>query len=241
MGPVAKPAPEIAVMMLARFAAADPMRALRLLAFGKHRLTADPRVRFFKCLGSGHGGGFTLKPSLYHLGLFATFDTDDDAEGFVGAEGVRSLVTSRAEELLVCRMRAVSMRGAWDGRVPCVVSAMAPERGPIAAITRASIQPSRAAAFWRHAAPAQAQLRQAAGCLAAAGLGEAPLLRQATFTIWRSAADMAAFARTAQHGAAAQAALRERYFSEDMFARFKPHACVGTWQGRELPCLAART
>lgn len=226
------PAPQIAVMILARFRASEPLRALGLLAFGQRRLSADPRLRFFKCLGSGAGGGFTLQPSLHHLGLFATFDTEADALGFIGSEPLRRLVTARAEDLLVCRMRAISVRGTWDRRVPCAVCAPAGEPGPVAAITRASIRPGRAAAFWRFAAPAQAQLGEARGCLVAAGLGEAPLLRQATFTIWRSAADMDAFSRTAEHGAAARAARREGYFSEDMFARFVPHACEGTWQGR---------
>lgn len=219
-------------MVLVRFRRSAPFRALHLLAFGKHSLACDPRVHFFKCLGSGAGGGFTLMPSLYHLGLFATFDTEGDAHGFIGSDAVRTLVLEHAEEHFVCTMRAIAIRGTWDGRVPCAVSAARPGYGgPIAAITRASIKPSRAAAFWGYSAPAQTQLRQASGCLVAAGLGEAPLLRQATFTIWRHAGDMAAFSRTAQHGAASQAALRDGYFSEDMFARFVPTACEGTWQG----------
>ena len=226
-------------MVLVRLDAASPSRALRLLSFGKHQLAADPGVRFFKCLGSGAGGGFTLKPSLYHLGLFATFDTDLDARAFIGSEVLRRLVLDHADEQFVCRMRAIAMRGTWDGRVPCAVQGFEADYcGPIAAITRASIRPWRAAAFWRYAAPAQDQLRHVERCYVAAGLGEAPLLRQATFTIWRSAAAMTAFSRTAEHGTAARAAMRQGYFSEDMFARFVPIACEGTWQGRTFHGLA---
>jgi spheroidene monooxygenase len=98
-------------------------------------------------------------------------------------------------------------------------------------LTRASIHPLRALAFWRKAPPAEASLAQAPGCLLAAGLGEAPVLRQATFSIWDSVAAMDAYARSGAHLAAIQAAHREGYFSESMFVRFVPLAMQGRWKG----------
>jgi spheroidene monooxygenase len=65
----------------------------------------------------------------------------------------------------------------------------------------------------------------------AVGLGEAPLLRQATFTIWDSVADMNAYARTGAHLQAIQSAAKHGYFSESMFARFVPLQVQGQWQG----------
>jgi spheroidene monooxygenase len=66
----------------------------------------------------------------------------------------------------------------------------------------------------------------------AVGLGEAPLLRQATFTIWDSVADMNAYARTGAHLQAIQAAAQNGYFAESMFARFVPLQVQGQWQGK---------
>ena len=105
---------------------------------------------------------------------------------------------------------------------------------PIAALTRASIRISKASAFWSKAPAAQNSLAQHPGCLLAIGLGEAPLLRQATFSVWESAASMDAYARTGSHLEAIKAAGAGRYFSEDMFVRFRPLAAFGTWRGKTL-------
>jgi hypothetical protein len=63
------------------------------------------------------------------------------------------------------------------------------------------------------------------------GLGEAPLLRQATFSVWRSEADLRAYAHAGAHRRAIEAAYGEGYFSESLFARFTPVAAGGYWQG----------
>jgi len=112
---------------------------------------------------------------------------------------------------------------------PAPLAADGPVR--VAALTRASIHPLRALAFWRKAPPAEVSLAQAPGCLLAAGLGEAPVLRQATFSIWDSVAAMDAYARSGAHLAAIKAAHREGYFSESMFVRFVPLAIQGQWKG----------
>ena len=64
------------------------------------------------------------------------------------------------------------------------------------------------------------------------GLGEAPFVRQATFTIWDSVADMNAYARSGAHLEAIQDAAQNDYFSESMFARFVPLKVQGQWQGK---------
>jgi spheroidene monooxygenase len=84
------------------------------------------------------------------------------------------------------------------------------------------------------APPAQVSLEGAPGCRFAVGLGEAPLLRQATFSLWDSVAAMDAYARSGAHLAAIRAAHKERYFSESMFVRFVPLALQGSWRGQPL-------
>jgi hypothetical protein len=45
---------------------------------------------------------------------------------------------------------------------------------------------------------------------------------------------MDAYARTGSHLEAIKAAGAGRYFSEDMFVRFRPLAAFGTWRGKTL-------
>jgi spheroidene monooxygenase len=64
------------------------------------------------------------------------------------------------------------------------------------------------------------------------GLGEAPLLRQATFSLWRDEHAMNAYARTGAHQEAIRAAWQHQFFSESMFVRFAPGSMQGMWKGR---------
>ena len=81
---------------------------------------------------------------------------------------------------------------------------------------------------------AQASLEAAPGCILAVGLGEAPLLRQATFSIWTSVQAMEAYARSGAHLDAIRAAHRGGFFSESAFVRFVPVAVQGRWKGHTL-------
>jgi spheroidene monooxygenase len=108
-----------------------------------------------------------------------------------------------------------------------------PQRaGPLAALTRASIRPGKLAAFWRHSPPSEASLARAPGCLLAVGLGEAPLLRQCTFSLWESVAAMDAYARSGAHLQAIRSAYAGDFFAESMFVRFELLELRGTWKGR---------
>jgi spheroidene monooxygenase len=190
-----------------------------------------PGLRAYKVLGSGHDGGFGLRPSPTRQGLFCVFDDDSTARDFLTGNPLVERYRGHAREFFSVRLHTYSCKGAWSGlSLPAVTAT--PERGPIAALTRASIKPSQAAAFWRKAPPAQADLEHAEGCLLAAGLGEAPLLRQATFSVWSGVDDMDRYARRGAHLDAIKAAHHHGFFSESMFARFVPVDMRGTYKGR---------
>jgi heme-degrading monooxygenase HmoA len=91
----------------------------------------------------------------------------------------------------------------------------------------------KASAFWNHAPPSQNAIEGVQGVQLAVGLGEAPFLRQATFTVWDSVAAMDAYARTGPHLEAIKAAAQNQYFSESMFARFVPISIEGRWKDRD--------
>jgi spheroidene monooxygenase len=108
-------------------------------------------------------------------------------------------------------------------------------------LTRASIVPTKAMAFWRYAPAAQSDLGQAPGCLLAMGLGEAPLVRQCTFSLWQDTAAMLAYAHQGAHQVASAAAYKHQFFSESMFVRMQVLQMAGVWQGRnfDAPALTA--
>jgi spheroidene monooxygenase len=220
-----------AVLLIARLRPAYWPWSWGRLAFSRWFTDQAPGLQFIKTLGSGRGGGFGLAPSASYQGVFCFFDDIEHAEQFEARSELLDRYRQRSDECLTITLQTANARGSWDG-VSLQSGPPIPSNAPIAALTRASIRPSAAAAFWRYAPAAQAGLATAEGCELAIGLGEAPLLRQATFSLWQNAAAMDAYARTGAHEEAIRAAWRHTFFSESMFIRFAPLAMRGTWNGR---------
>ena len=203
------------------------------LVLGERPFRHTPGLVFTRVLGSGRGGGFVLRPGWDHHGLFLLFDAEDQADRFIEASPVLQAYRAHARECCVLKLRATSCRGTWAGR-SILPTRAAPAGGPVAALTRGSVRPARLWPFWRHSPATQASVATAPGCELAMGLGEAPLLRQATFSLWRDQAAMDAYARSGAHLQAIRAASAGGHLSESMFVRFVPVAITGSWKGRRL-------
>jgi spheroidene monooxygenase len=225
--------PAHAVLHLTHYLRGDALWGLSRLVLGRRGVGPHPGLRFARVLGSGRDGGFGLVPSLRHQGLFAMFD--DEASAFAFAHQSRDVAqrASRSDDSLLAVLAVTSARGAWDGVSMRPVRSAEPGQ-PVAALTRASIRPRHATTFWGHTPGSQRALARAQGCGLAVGLGEAPLLRQATFSLWESAEAMQAYARQGAHGDAARRALGDGWFSEWMFVRFVPLLLQGSWHGRRF-------
>ena len=238
---LARADPGVAVLLLARFPGRHVPWAVAQLVRGPRRWQLAPGVRFARVLGSGQAGGFGLRPGLDHQGVFLMFDELAQALAFVSNSPLLAAYRERAEQCLVAVLQASSARGFWGGQA---MRAIVPAPGagePVLALTRASIRPSQAWRFWRHSPPSEASLAASPGCRLAAGLGEAPVLRQATLSLWDHTAAMNAYARQGAHQRAIEASYREGYFSEWMFVRFVPWLMQGRWGGQVFDFIHPQT
>ena len=92
----------------------------------------------------------------------------------------------------------------------------------VAVLTRATINWRRLWAFWRTVPAASRAAQGAEGLRFSLGLGELPLVRQATFSVWNSLTEMQRFAYHSEaHRVAIQRTRTERWYSEELFARFR--------------------
>ncbi len=228
--PQARPVGAVAVFLLADIAPRHRLWGYARFVIGRFSLRGVPGVVMSKVMGSGDGGGFGLKPSSSRQALFCLFTDEDSADAFLKSPTALAY-EQRSNEFCSAKLRAYSCKGTWSGQ-SIAVTASTPEIGPIATLTRASIRPFSALRFWRMQPASEVSLNAASGCLLATGVGEAPVFRQATFSLWASTAAMDAYARTGAHLAAIRAAHDGAFFSESMFARFVPLSLVGQWRGQ---------
>ncbi|MFZ9314869.1 MAG: spheroidene monooxygenase [Burkholderiaceae bacterium] len=232
------PAQQQVVLLLVRFRPGATAWGLMQLMRAPFRRARDTGLVFQKVLGSGQNGGFGLRPGLNYQGLFSVFNSDNEAASYLQQSPQVAAYLDHAEAAFAAQLAPLSCRGAWSGftfrPVPPRASTVPNEAAgamPVASLTRASIRPLKAAAFWAQSPAAEHDLAEAPGCQLAVGLGEAPLLRQATFSLWKDQASMDGYARSGAHQRAIAAAYGQGFFSESMFLRFLPVALYGAWNG----------
>ncbi len=224
---------QVAVMALVNIKPQAKYSGITRLMFNRFSSYRPSGLLLQKHMGSGKNAGFSVNPSGTHQGLFCLFDDLANAAQFLKDSPLLAWYRDHAQELFLVKLRAYSVKGKWSGH-QLTESLSTPRSGPIASLTRASIKPLNAISFWSKAPPAEIDLQGTPGCLISAGVGEAPILRQATFTIWESQAAMDSYARSGAHLAAIKAAMQGNYFSESMFVRFQPFDAEGTWKGKQL-------
>lgn len=246
-GAASKAVSGVGVVVLVEYLKAHQIWGWLRLVYGAAALKSPPGLLFAKVMGSGQGGGFVLRPSASHQGLICLFENGQQAQQFMQGEVVRAYA-QRAKSIYVAALAITASRGSWDGHAwePTPAPALGPYQQPddhahgVVALTRASIRASKAVSFWRYAPAAQQDLQHAPGCELAVGLGEAPLLRQCTFSLWNSTESMLNYAHTGAHQQAIQAAYQHDFFSESLFVRMRVLHSEGHWAGVIAPTEAAQ-
>lgn len=208
-------------------------RAWALFQMGPARfaLRAIRDIGTVKLCGSGVGEGFTPIPDTSVYAILATWPDNDAARRAMFGTPVFRRYAEMSDERLTIFLTPTSARGLWDGLAPFVPQDVTSD-GPVAALTRATVRLGSARRFWQHEPAISKAIGQDPNVMFKIGIGELPLVRQATFSIWPDTRSMADFARSDGPHARAIRAVREgKLFREDLYARFRVDAVEGSWAG----------
>ncbi len=176
-------------------------------------------------MGTGKNGTFDKMPDLHQWAIMAAHS---DERQLVSIENLYGTFVAKWFKTFSCKatcylLEPIEGHGFWDGKKPFGnLSPKSDYEGKIAVITRATIKLNKLKYFWQNVAPVAAKMVKAEGFITSYGVGEIPWVKQATFSIWESKIAMKNFAYgMKEHAEVIQKTRQQKWYSEDMFTRFK--------------------
>lgn len=202
-------------------------------------LLFNKQISFWKLLGCGKNGTFDIHPDWLQWGILTVNDewamVNERKGNYTLSYG--SFINAwwkffRCETFTII-LEPMEGHGTWDGKeVFGKLPKQSDYEGLIAILTRATIRLNRLKPFWKHVDAVATQMSNADGFITSVGIGEVPWIKQATFSVWKSKTHMKNFAyKMKDHAEVVRKTRAEKWYSEDMFVRFKILYSNGTLNG----------
>jgi len=203
------------------------------LGADRRRLDRVEGLAFWRLLGTGRGSDTGPSADLSRSAVFAVWDDESDLDRFLASHRIARR-WDRAAESWHVRLRALGGHGRWRGVDPLDGMEKGDRGGPVAVITRADVRRGANRAFGRAAREVDTELHTADGLIDVVGVGEAPIGRLATFSLWESMDSVRAFAYSMpRHQQVIDQTRDGDWYAEELFARFEPYGSAGEWDGRD--------
>ncbi len=174
-------------------------------------------------MGTGGGNGFSLWPDFGTYAFLGVWDNQKSADDFLKQNALIQNYFQKSSFFRTIKMLPIKSHGLWSGQNPFPEQELPTNDSglPVAVITRATLRPSRLFSFWKSVPHASAAIENAAGVQYFKGIGEWPFVQQATLSLWDSFEAVKQFAyRDQTHAKIIKKTRSQRWYSEDLFARF---------------------
>ena len=209
--------------------------AFGMMQFAHAYLAKAKGLPFYKLMGSGANDGFNPYPDWTTYALLGVWENEGHARHFFKNSEVIKKYQNHTSEQWTIFMKNIKATGEWSKKNPFTPSPALDEENKLTAIiTRATIKWKMLPTFWRYVPTSSIPLKSNNGLIYTKGIGEAPLVQMATFSIWKDFDSVKDFAyQSKEHQVAIEKTRKLKWYKEEMFTRFQPYASMGTWGGEK--------
>ncbi len=187
-------------------------------------------LEFYKLLGSGAGNGFSIWPDFSTFVFLSVWESEAQMQAFRTTHNRYREMLERCKQRSGALLTPIKGHGTWNGLAPFYIDTNAQvDNVPLAVLTRASISRKKALRFWRRVPGVSKHITNQPGLLWAKGVGELPLVEQATLSIWSSQNELQNFAYGAhgKHNPMVKMTRKVGWYDEEMFVRFRVEELEG--------------
>ena len=208
--------------------------AFKQMQLGLIQLKNVSGLSFYKILGSGAKNGFSAIPNFGTYILLCVWESENQSETFFAENNFFKEYQERSSEHMTVYMHSAEVHGTWDQKQPFQKNAELSMDKPIIVLTRARIRFRKLLSFWSRVGSVSQSLENYEGLVLSIGVGEWPLIQQATISIWKTQQEMMDYAyKNPKHREVVMLTRKLKWYKEEMFARFIPYKFVGVWEGEK--------
>lgn len=187
-----------------------------------YRLKNIVGLNFFKSLGTGGGNGFDLTPNFSNYCWLMVWESEEQAREFLQTNLYFNEYQNKCQSSEILFLKNIISKGLWSKVNPFEKTDDIIENENVLVLTRASIKLSKLIYFWIKVGNIVKKLYSSSDLKLAVGVGELPLIQQATISIWNNKDAINKFAyEDKTHLEIVNLTRKYSWYKEELFARFQ--------------------
>ena len=186
--------------------------------FNKKLLNHDG-LKFIKLLGTGSKDGFSIIPDFTSYVMISVWENDVLRKKFTNKNKLFKEIINKSSKRVEIKIDPYNYIGSWNGKNPFKNKSSYKE-GKIIVLTRARVRLHKLINFFISTSSAAKSINSKKGADYYKGVGELPIIEQATISIWKSEQRMKDYAYSDKsHLKIIHKARKNNWYSEELFVR----------------------
>ena len=186
--------------------------------FNKSLINFDG-LKFIKLLGTGSKDGFSVIPDFSSYVMISSWENDNFRKKFTDENELFNEIINKSSKRTEIKIDPYNYIGSWSGINPFKNKSIYKE-GKIIVLTRARVRLNKLINFFISTSSAAKSINSRKGAEYYKGVGELPIIEQATISIWESEQSMKDYAYSDKnHLKIINKARKNKWYSEELFVR----------------------